>query len=75
MTESGKELSPSFLNRYADISLGKKMLDLDDPWYSMNAAALDNELRNAIAHNKIDYDDITQTITYYPKLDGMAREK
>jgi len=75
VTKNGKELSPSSLNKYADISLGNKMLDLDDPWYSMNAAALDNELRNAVAHNKIDYDDITQTITYYPRLEGMARKK
>jgi hypothetical protein len=75
VTKTGKELAPASLNSYADVSLGNKMLDLDDPWYSINAAALDNELRNAIAHNKIDYDDVTQKITYYPKLEGMAREK
>jgi hypothetical protein len=75
VTKTGKELAPSSLSNYSDVSLGNKMLDLDDPWYSINIAALDNELRNAIAHNKIDYDDVTQTITYYPKLEGMAREK
>jgi hypothetical protein len=75
VTKAGKELAPASLNSYADASLGNKMLDLDDPWYSINATALDNELRNAIAHNKIDYDDVTQKITYYPKLEGMAREK
>lgn len=75
VTKGGKELAPSSLSKYADVSLGNKMLDLDEPWYSVNLAALDNELRNAIAHNKIDYDDVSQTITYYPKLEGMTREK
>ncbi len=75
VTNGGKELAPSSLNKYADVSLGNKMLDLDEPWYSINTASLDNELRNAVAHNKVDYDDVTQTITYYPKLEGMAREK
>ncbi|MDF1710161.1 MAG: hypothetical protein P1U72_18880 [Paracoccaceae bacterium] len=75
VTKGGKELAPSTLSKYADVSLGNKMLDLDDPWYVINLDALDNELRNAIAHNKIDYEDVSQTITYYPKLEGMAREK
>lgn len=75
VTKSGKELAPSTLGKYADVSLGNKMLDLDDPWYAINLHALDNELRNAVAHNKVDYEDVSQTITYYPKLEGMAREK
>jgi hypothetical protein len=75
VTKAGKELAPSSLGKYSDVSLGNKMLDLDEPWYSVDLAALDNELRNAIAHNKIDYDDVSQSITYYPKLEGMAREK
>lgn len=75
VTKKGKELAPSSLNKYADISLGNKLLDLDEPWYSIDPVALDNELRNAIAHNKTDYNDITQLITYYPKLEGMEREK
>ena len=75
VTNGGKELAPSSLSKYADVSLGNKILDLDEPWYSINSTALDNELRNAIAHNKIDYDDVSQTITYFPKLEGMAREK
>lgn len=70
-----KDLAPSSLQKYADVSLGQKMLDLDDPWLQIDQIALDNELRNAIAHNKIDYDEITQVITYYPKLEGMEREK
>ena len=75
ITKDGKELAPSSLSKYADISLGNKLLDLDDPWHVIDPLALDNELRNAIAHNKIDYDEVTQVITYYPKLEGMEREK
>lgn len=60
---------------HADVPLGNKLLDLDDPWYSIDPIVLDNELRNAIAHNKIDYDDVSQAITYYPKLEGMERAK
>lgn len=75
VTKNNKELAPSSLDQYADVPLGNKLLDLDDPWCSIDALALDNELRNAIAHNKISYDDITQAVTYYPKLEGMEREK
>jgi hypothetical protein len=48
---------------------------MDNPWRSINSVALDNELRNAIAQNKMDYDDVLQVITYFPKLEGMEREK
>jgi hypothetical protein len=75
VTKDRTELAPSSLDRYADVPLGKKLLDLDDSWHSIDPLALDNELRNAIAHNKIDYDDVTQVITFYPKLEGMEREK
>lgn len=75
VTKDGKELSPPSLDKYADVALGNKLLDLDDPWYSVDPVALDNQLRNAIAHAKIDYDDVTQVITYFPKLEGMEREK
>jgi hypothetical protein len=35
----------------------------------------DNQLRNAIAHVKTDYDEVNQIITYYPRLEGMNQEK
>lgn len=73
--KNGKQLSPTSLNDYADIALGNKLQDLDCGWHTIDPLAHDNELRNAIAHNKIDYDDVTQVITYYPKLEGMEREK
>lgn len=72
---NGKQLSPTSLNSYADVSLGNKLLDLDSQWHTIDSLACDNEIRNAIAHNKIDYDDSTQIITYFPKLEGMEREK
>jgi len=73
-SKTGKQLSPSSLNEYADVTLGNKLQDLDGGWHTIDSHAHDNELRNAIAHNKIDYDDATQVITYYPKLEGMERE-
>ncbi|MET4103988.1 hypothetical protein ABIE58_003436 [Roseovarius sp. MBR-78] len=42
VTKSGKDLAPSTLSKYADVSLGNKMLDLDDPWHVINSDALDN---------------------------------
>lgn len=74
-SKTGKQLSPASLNEYADVALGNKLHDLDSGWHTIDPLAHDNELRNAIAHNKIDYDDVTQVITYYPKLEGMEREK
>jgi len=75
ISKKGKQLSPASLSEYADIPLGNKLQDLDSGWHTIDALALDNELRNAIAHNKVDYNDVTQVITYYPKLEGMEREK
>jgi hypothetical protein len=75
VTAKGKDLAPSSLDAYADMPLGDKPKYLDDTWYTLNPSALDNKLRNAIAHNKLDYDEIKQRITYYPKLEGMEREK
>jgi hypothetical protein len=72
---NGKQLSPASLSEYANVALGSKLQDLDSGWYTIDPFAHDNELRNAIAHNKIDYDDATQVITYYPKMEGMEREK
>lgn len=74
-SKSGRQLSPTSLNEYADTALGNKLQDLDGGWYNIIPLAHDNELRNAIAHNKIDYDEVTQLITYYPKLEGMERKK
>ena len=75
LSKADRDLAPASLDRYADVALGNKLLDLDEPWYAIDPSAVDNELRNAIAHNKIEYEDVGQAITYYPKLEGMEREK
>ncbi|MFA8610591.1 hypothetical protein QT924_021775, partial [Xanthomonas campestris pv. campestris] len=40
---------------------------LDDCWYNLSIADLNLGLRNAIAHNNVDYNAETQTVTYYPE--------
>jgi hypothetical protein len=45
------------------------------PWFQMFDDGTDNQLRNAIAHVKTDYDEVNQIITYYPRLEGMNQEK
>ena len=37
--------------------------------------AIDNRLRNGIAHYKYEYRESTQIITYYPAKEGMERVK
>ncbi len=48
---------------------------IDDSWFEFVNEAVDNQLRNAIAHVKTDYDEVTQIVTYYPKKEGMKSEK
>lgn len=74
VSKGGKRLSPASLNEYADLAFGNKLQNLDGGWHTIDLLAIDNELRNAIAHNKTEYDESTQIITYYPKLEGMERE-
>ncbi len=67
--------TPKNLNSFADIPYGLKTNHLDDCWFTISNEAIDNQLRNAIAHVKIEYEDTTQVITYYPKKEGMKGEK
>jgi hypothetical protein len=67
--------TPRNLSGFADIPYGLKTNYLDDCWYSINEGAIDNQLRNAIAHVKIEYEDTTQIITYYPKKEGINGKK
>lgn len=69
-----KRKAPKSLHEYADVSLGAKPDWLDNCWFFFDNDAVDNQLRNAIAHYKAEYDDTTQFITYYPKLEGMEQE-
>lgn len=75
LTTSGKDLTPKNLNAFTDIAFGQKEDFVDDNWFSFGEQAADNQLRNAIAHFKTDYDEITQKITYYPRKEGMKQEK
>tara|TARA_B100000427_G_scaffold270946_1_gene237750 strand:- start:618 stop:1877 length:1260 start_codon:yes stop_codon:yes gene_type:complete len=75
LTKSGKDFTPKSLHEFADVPFGQKEDFIDDSWFSFGDEAADNQLRNAIAHYKTDYDDITQMITYYPRREGMKQEK
>ncbi|EOV3780703.1 hypothetical protein ACOPYF_001826 [Klebsiella pneumoniae] len=71
--EPRKELSS--LNKFADVDLGQKIQYIDDCFYTINMQAIDNRLRNGIAHYKYEYKESTQVITYYPAKEGMERVK
>jgi hypothetical protein len=64
---------PKTLAEFADLDFGRKQAFIDDPWYVIADEAVNNRLRNAIAHVKADYDDITQSVRYYPKKEGLER--
>ena len=63
------------LNKFADVDLGNKIQFIDDCFYSIDMNAIDNRLRNGIAHYKYEYRESTQIITYYPAKEGMERVK
>ncbi|EPA9245543.1 hypothetical protein [Yersinia kristensenii] len=65
----------SSLNEYANIDLNAKINGLDDSFYNVDMDALDNKLRNGIAHYKCEYKESTQVITYYYSKEGMNRSK
>ncbi|WP_050976782.1 hypothetical protein [Hyphomicrobium sp. MC1] len=69
----GKNTAPDDLDAYADVVFGLKSDHLDDCWYLMLDGSISNHLRNAIAHTKTEYDDITQLVTYFPKREGMEQ--
>jgi hypothetical protein len=73
LAKSGKNLAPATLNEFADVVLGSKTDFIDDSWYDMLEGSLSNRLRNAIAHYKTEYDEVTQIVTYYPKKEGMGQ--
>ncbi|ODR97236.1 hypothetical protein AUC70_13370 [Methyloceanibacter stevinii] len=74
LAPNGKDFAPKDLDAFANLPLARKPDFLDDCWFTVDPIAHDNRLRNAIAHNKIEYDEVAQTITYYPKMEGMERE-
>ena len=65
----------SSLNSYANVDFGQKISAIDDSFYSIDLLAVDNKLRNAIAHYKYEYKESSQLVTFYPAKEGMKREK
>jgi len=75
INKKGDDRAPKTLDDFANLPLGSKLEFLDEPWVDLAEGVLDNRLRNAIAHYKTEYDDITQVITYFPSREGMGQEK
>lgn len=75
LNNQGVNKAPANLHKYADIVFGLKGDDLDGCWHTFLDNAVSNHLRNAIAHYKAEYDDVTQMVTYYPKKEGMAQDQ
>lgn len=62
----------SSLQKFSEKTLSEKLKYLDDSWYNLSSNDLNLGLRNAIAHNNINYDSQTQIITYYPDGGRLA---
>jgi hypothetical protein len=70
-----RDHTPKNLQVFADVPFGNKAALIDDVWFNALDGGADNQLRNAIAHHKTEYDEVTQVVTYYPKREGMRQEK
>lgn len=57
----------SSLQKLSEKTLSDKLKYLDDCWYNLSIPDLNLGLRNAIAHNNIDYNSETQVVTFYPE--------
>ena len=65
--------SLSSLRKLSEKTLSDKLKYLDDCWYNLSQDALNLGLRNAIAHNNVQYNQAAQVIIYFP--DGGRLEK
>jgi hypothetical protein len=65
----------SSLEKFAGKSLSEKFKYLDECFYTIDKDAIDAGVRNSIAHNNVNYDEVTQLITYYPNGGGIAQTK
>lgn len=73
ITRNGRNLAPADLDDFADKAFGQKEGFIDDSWHEPLEDAIDNRLRNAIAHFKTEYDEVTQLLTYFPRKEGLAQ--
>ena len=62
----------SSLQKFSEKTLSEKFKYLDNSWYNLNKADLNLGLRNAIAHNNINYSIEKQIVTYYPEGGRLA---
>ncbi len=74
-TKRGDNIAPETLDAFAGVSLGVKKDFIDDCWHDFLEGSINNQLRNAIAHNNTEYNEVTQLLLYYPNNNGMARNK
>jgi hypothetical protein len=65
----------SSLDKFADKTLSDKFKYLDECWFKFDKGIINTDIRNAIAHHVISYNEITQIITYYPEKEGVKQEK
>ena len=75
IARNGRDQAPSNLDAFADLAFGQKESFIDDSWHQSLEDAIDNRLRNAIAHYKTEYDDISQLVTYFPRKEGLAQDQ
>ncbi len=68
-TISGGTLSS--LEKFASKTISEKFKYLDDCWYTIEREIVDTEVRNSIAHNNVNYDEVTQIIEYFPNGGGI----
>ena len=57
----------SSLQKLSEKTLSDRFKYLDECWYNLSVSDLNLGLRNAIAHNNVDYNSDSQTVTYYPE--------
>lgn len=63
----------SSLEKFGSKTLSDKFKYLDDCWYAIDKSVVDADVRNSIAHNNVQYDEISQIITYYPNGGGIKQ--
>ncbi|WP_211185190.1 hypothetical protein [Pseudoalteromonas arctica] len=56
------------------VDLGRKLPAIDDSFFKFDENAIDNRLRNDIAHYKYDYNEVMQIITYSSAKEGLSRD-
>jgi len=67
---------PKTLDKFANYPFGSKSKYIDDAfWENIVAKVTNNRLRNAIAHNKVEYDEIKQEIKFYYKQEGLKQQQ